>query len=201
MSSKLLIYLKYSAKFSVKFPILHLPVQVFSSFGWILPPIIVSLLVTTGPKAFLMALTLPLGQSTLSFAFLKLFGKQKGKKKPKVKTSKNASTSYTSKVDMEGENEGEIRGATKKKMGNQTRVASNGGPVEEEDIKIPSFGGWDELDDRLRPMRSRPQKTNESESTTTKSRLSRKEKSQTPLLLRLLTAAFPFLGFWTKLFW
>ncbi|XP_043697445.1 uncharacterized protein LOC122648276, partial [Telopea speciosissima] len=40
--------------------------KVFKSFGWLLPAIIVSLLLDTGPKAFLMAMALPLGQLLLS---------------------------------------------------------------------------------------------------------------------------------------
>nr|XP_027118254.1 uncharacterized protein LOC113735449 [Coffea arabica] len=144
-------------------------IKVFRSFGCALPFILVSILLATGPKAFLMALALPLGQSTFSFAIQKMRG---GKdKRPKRKT-KTKSRSYP------------------RSSRTVKRVEKN----------APTFGGWDELDGLsefdIGSSSSSGQSVGKSKNSPPENgRLSmRTEKSDTPLLLRLLIAVFPFLA-------
>lgn len=48
-------------------------------YGYVLPVLLASMLVTTGPQAFLMAMAIPLAQSVLSFAISKIgsFGRRR----------------------------------------------------------------------------------------------------------------------------
>ncbi|XP_058094911.1 uncharacterized protein LOC131240613 [Magnolia sinica] len=177
--------------------------KVFRSFGWLLPAIIISTLLTTGPKAFLMALALPLGQSALSLAIDKVWGKTQDGPKRKSKTKNKPFASATSNTKWRDDKESSDNGQAR---GYQSWVATNDGVVEKgSSQRQPSFGGWDELDRRgesdkgprrqpgrttSRPPRPQPE---------TKGKLTRRGKnSDVPLLLRLLIAVFPFLGSWTK---
>ncbi|VAH18528.1 hypothetical protein VPH35_009032 [Triticum aestivum] len=53
--------------------------KVFRVYGYVLPVLLASMLVTTGPQAFLMAMAIPLAQSVLSFAISKIgsFGRRR----------------------------------------------------------------------------------------------------------------------------
>ncbi|CAN6725871.1 unnamed protein product [Malus baccata var. baccata] len=137
--------------------------KVFKSYGWAFPAIIASLLLSTGPKAFLMALALPLGQSAFSLLFEKLWGRTRSRPKHKSRTRRRrkpfASSFGKAKTD-DKERYVEDQETSDRSMGYQSWV----------------------------PMG--------------KGKLSRRERnSDTPLLLRLLIAVFPFLGTWTKMFW
>lgn len=166
--------------------------KVFKSFGWLFPPFILSMLAATGPKAFLISFALPLGQSALSLAFKKLFGRKQNQPKRKSRIKKKPSAKRASGIDMEEEKEEKI---PLRKTGYQSWVGSEDGSANKGGGQNDaSFGGWDELDkqgeyfSKERP--SRPEKG---------SRLSRRgRKTNAPLLLRLLIALFPFLGSWTK---
>ncbi|KAE8734121.1 hypothetical protein F3Y22_tig00000778pilonHSYRG00168 [Hibiscus syriacus] len=92
--------------------------QVFKSYGWTLPPILISLLFATGPKAFLMALALPLGQSTITLAFKTISGKPRSKQKRNARGMNEGYQSWTVDNDY----------------------------LNESDQGTSSFGGWDELD-------------------------------------------------------
>lgn len=178
-----------------------LSVQVFGSFGWMLPIIIVSILLTTGLKAFLMALALPLGQSALFLAFKKLWGMTQNSPKHRVRTKKKPFARSPGNVVMEDEEEEKIRGSRKRKMGYQSWVAGNGNSVDKDVEAAPKFGGWDELDGREGSMQRRSTRTaGSSQRIPVKGKLSRGGRNgDTPLLLRLLVAVFPFLGSWTKM--
>ncbi|KAL0433117.1 UNVERIFIED_CONTAM: hypothetical protein Slati_2646000 [Sesamum latifolium] len=125
-----------------------LPVQVLGSYGWLLPAIIISLLLTNGPKAFLMALALPLGQSTFAFAIQRFQNRGKIKPKPKTKTKKGRSRAYSSrKAKMEEEAEWiGSRQPGKKKKGYQSWVSKTDVSDSSNDKSAANFGGWDELD-------------------------------------------------------
>ncbi|KAK4421659.1 hypothetical protein Salat_2116500 [Sesamum alatum] len=129
--------------------------KVFRSFGWLLPAIVIPLLLANGPKAFLMALALPLGQSTFAFAIQKYQnrGKIKPKPKPKTKTKKKKSRSYSSRKG-EMEEEAEWIGsqqAGKKKKGYQSWVSQTDVSVNSNNKTAANFGGWDELDVGMDP--------------------------------------------------
>ncbi|MED6225755.1 hypothetical protein PIB30_096796 [Stylosanthes scabra] len=172
--------------------------QVFKSYGWALPFIIASFLLSTGPKAFLMALALPLGQSALQLAFEKLWGQPESKPKRKYRTRRKPRGMNSTTVDEEAEENPRTRtGAT----GYQSWVVeeNNGSAAGGGSQESPSFGGWDDIE---RSRSSRPSRGMDGSRKTPKEagRLSRREgKSDTPLLLRLLIAVFPFLASWTKI--
>nr|GEW44074.1 uncharacterized protein [Tanacetum cinerariifolium] len=170
--------------------------KVFRSFGWMLPAIISSFLLTSGPKAFLMALAIPLGQSALSLVFQTIWGKPKNKtrrrgtsrRKPPPPPPKRPAN-Y---VDMDEEQYVEDE---RKTSGYQTWVAGDGVSSDNKSNgSSSSFGGWEELDGRTRPNKTGKRKT------PSKSKMSRRDKrSEMPLLLRLLIAVFPFIGSWTRM--
>lgn len=175
--------------------------KVFRSFGWMLPAIISSLLLTSGPKAFLMALAIPLSQSVLSFVFQTVWGrpknrtKSRGKRRPPPPPPPRGASS----MDLDDEQEDKYMKGERKRAatGYQTWVAAgDGGSSDQKNNgSSSSFGGWEELDRRAGSKSNTDRKRK-----TSKSTLSRRERrSQTPLLLRLLIAVFPFLGSWTRL--
>ncbi|WRX20711.1 hypothetical protein QQP08_013198 [Theobroma cacao] len=178
--------------------------KVFKSFGWALPAILLSLFFATGPKAFLMALALPLGQSAITLAFQKLFGRSQSKQKRKTrvrKRTKNTSPRTVKNVKMEEEVQ-EGQQSRKGMKGYQSWVVSDDGSVNEGGQDAPSFGGWDELDGMGSTRMSSTKASSSKKTTNEKGKLSMKRtNSDAPLLLRLLFAVFPFLGSWTKLFW
>lgn len=151
------------------------------------------MLLTTGPKPFLVALAVPIGQSTFSFALKKMWG---GKGKRSKRKNKTRGTSRTVDKFWKVKRAGS-RGKKKPKMGYKSWVPS---------YDDSSFAGWDQLDRgrdefELGSSTSSGQRVGRSEkSPSAKSRLSERiRESDTPLLLRLLIAVFPFLGSWTKM--
>ncbi|XP_073125586.1 uncharacterized protein [Henckelia pumila] len=122
--------------------------KVFRSFGWMLPPIILFLLLANGLKAFLMALALPIGQSTLAFAFKRIRNVGKNKSKRNANTKKRR---YRTRVSRKVQSE-ETRlwagsqGAIKRKKENRPWFSKNDVLHYNMDNKIANFGGWDELE-------------------------------------------------------
>lgn len=168
--------------------------QVFKSYGWFFPAIVISFLLATGPKAFLMSLAIPLLLSVLYLAFDKLWGMTQLKPRLRRKTS----SSYVSSVEMEKEGQ-EGEETEKAKKGNQSWEGNNNGYFSKVSQDEPSFGGWDYLDEAsfrrmVSPETSKTQRREEG-------KLSESRTSDTPLLLRLLIAFFPLIGFWAKMFW
>ncbi|KAF7837393.1 putative transmembrane protein [Senna tora] len=170
--------------------------KVFKSYGWAFPIIIISWLVATGPKAFLMALALPLGQSALALAFEKLWGggKSKPKRKSRMRRKPSATSSTVSGTEVKEEPE-ETQRSRRGKKSYQSWV--DNGSVDRDKQSEPSFGGWDDLD----RFGSVSGATSGSERMAAeKGKLSKRVgKSDKPLLVRLLIALFPFLGTWTKM--
>ncbi|KAJ0702888.1 hypothetical protein HanPI659440_Chr14g0544771 [Helianthus annuus] len=173
--------------------------KAFRSFGWMLPAIISSLLLTSGPKAFLMALAIPMGQSALSLLFQTVWGMPKMKTRRRGKSKRKQPPPRqpprgASYMDIDDEQEEYVEGERKRATGYQTWVAGDGSSDDKSNGSSSSFGGWEELDGRkTRSNKDRNRKQ-------AKSKMSRRVKrSGTPFLLRLLIAVFPFLGSWTKL--
>lgn len=153
-----------------------------------LPGIIFSFLLATGPKAFLMALALPLGQSAISLALEKIWGRKQKPPKRKAWARKKPPHARTS------------RKGKKEKIDYESWVAENNGPVNNVSEDRPTFGGWDELDRRAKFDMGSTRKSVNGTRRAQKSKMSRRErKSEVPLLLRLMIAIFPFLGSWTKM--
>ncbi|KAJ1284749.1 hypothetical protein BS78_03G229000 [Paspalum vaginatum] len=51
--------------------------RVYKTYGFLLPVMLFSMLATTGPKAFLMAMAIPLGQSAISFLLDAVWGRRR----------------------------------------------------------------------------------------------------------------------------
>nr|CAD1830862.1 unnamed protein product [Ananas comosus var. bracteatus] len=176
---------------------------VFKAYGYLLPAIIASMLLATGPKAFLMALALPLGQSAVSLAIEKIWGKNregprtkpKTKKKPFARPTDNFFRRQRQDVSS-SENNG--------KPSYHSWVSADNGSEGSKSSK-PRFGGWDALDRQGNlnngPVRTQSRTINGSGlSEEPVNKLSTKGRYRdAPLLLRLLIAVFPFLGSWTRI--
>lgn len=171
-----------------------------------LPPIILILLLANGLKAFLMALALPVGQSTLAFAFQRIRNIGKNKSKRNTDTNKRRYRSRASRKvrPKEARVWAGSQGAIKRKKENRSWSSKNDVLQYNMDNKIANYGGWDELETGWQPnigsSRSPAQKLSGSRAIDKEtSKLSwRSSESGRPLLLRLLVAVFPFLSSWIK---
>ena len=176
--------------------------QVFKAYGYMLPAIIASLLLTTGPKAFLVALALPLGQSAISLAIEKLWGKVVEGPRTKPKTKRKPFARSSSNFGKEGEEE-RSSGGRGRSGGYQSWASADSGAADRVgDSRRSSFGGWDELDSQKGSMRRESSTAGGSPQTemTKRGKLSKRGRYRdAPLFLRLLIAVFPFLGSWTKI--
>lgn len=167
-----------------------------------------------------MALALPLGQSALSFAADKLWGKPqtnrrnwaatkaKRKKKQKEKPFSQRKSYTRTQMGEEEEEEEDVKHDSFGRPAYQSWAAAGG-----EDGKAgegggrpePSFGGWDELEDGRRAAAKKRSSARRSvlgsKGGTREGKLSRRggRKKEVPLFIRLLIAVFPFLGSWTNL--
>ncbi|KAH7571816.1 hypothetical protein JRO89_XS04G0148400 [Xanthoceras sorbifolium] len=188
--------------------------RIFRTFGWMLPAIAVSSLLgtATGPNAIIMALAVPLGQSVFSLMLDKVWGstskspksrsKSKTKRKPFARAASNTKTRQGKKENEAGKTNDRYE-AGNGRVSYQSWVVADDAPSKKGEKTDPIFGGWDELDKKARnykvpnttprvPKIELPKKQ--------KGKLSRTGRIRdTPLLLRLLIAVFPFLGSWTKL--
>ncbi|KAK1592775.1 hypothetical protein Q3G72_030197 [Acer saccharum] len=174
--------------------------KVFKSYGWLLPAIIISFLLATGPKAFLMALALSLGLSALSLAFEKLQGKLQRRPKSKTRMRRKTSYSNATSVEMNEEEQEESHENRNKKM-SEFWVGSDNGSVRKGSEDAPSFGGWDDHLDGAGSMRRKSRVTGGSQRRREEKLSGNGRSSETPLLLRLLVALFPFISSWAEMFW
>lgn len=181
--------------------------KVLRSYGWFLPAILVSLLVATGPKAFLMAFSLPLGLSLLTFAFKKLMAWLEGTPEPKPSRKNKSPFAQAEASSMEEgddlEDEKEIQpGRRSQRSRYRSAAASNNGPIFK-GSSSSKFGGWDELVIEEEEMNGAPrsdQKLHEDKIPIQEEPASMPARErELPLLLKLLVALFPFLGSWTSL--
>ncbi|PIN19970.1 hypothetical protein CDL12_07361 [Handroanthus impetiginosus] len=169
--------------------------KVFRAFGWMIPAVIISLLLGTGPDSVVMALALPLAQTALSLAIEALWGRPDEKPRPKSKSKKRPFAGAPRRTRMRKEKD--IRNRTGKGTTNYKSWAE-ANDVSSKQKGDPHFGGWDELDTQ-EPCATPVEKGNEPR-TQERIKISRRTKGDTPLLTRLLIAMFPHLGFWIKLF-
>ncbi|XP_074305075.1 uncharacterized protein LOC141640010 [Silene latifolia] len=111
--------------------------QVFKSYGLFLPIILISLLIATGPKAFIMGSGIPFGLSLLAFAFNKLSQSLNytltSKPTPKYMHSRSH---FDGKWDISMEDQNTQQQQTRQGEKNKSRNYRT---------RINSFGGWDEL--------------------------------------------------------
>ncbi|XP_050216327.1 uncharacterized protein LOC126667404 isoform X1 [Mercurialis annua] len=180
-------------------------IEVFKSYGWGLPLIIISWLIATGPKALLMTLAFPFGQLITTFVFKKLWGTARSKKPKRTAGKRRKRKPFvTSPSDVENEEqeqemqEESVKGDNVK--GFQSWVGNDDGSVNKGSKEEPCFGGWDELD-RMEATQRPPRRDGQPRRRTSMNgKLGKRgSKNDVPLLLRLLISFFPFLGSWTKM--
>lgn len=142
------------------------------------------MLLATGPKAFLMALALPLGQSAISILLESIWGKKEREKPRRRKKSRGP----FARQNGGGFNRTDEREESNynNRRGYRSWVSTGSGDADG-GAQRSGLGGWDELDDsyeRREPVR----------------KLSKKRKyKEAPLFMRLLVAVFPFLGSWFRI--
>ncbi|CAK7327347.1 unnamed protein product [Dovyalis caffra] len=172
--------------------------QLAKSYGWIFPPIVITSLLATGPKAFLMVLALSIAQSALTFAVEKLLKKTQSKTKSKAR--KRRKTTGRTRDDAGIGDEEQEKEAVKGRTGYRSWVVDGNGSVNKDNQDAPRFGGWDEFDTTGSMQRPPQRKRQSRRKPSVNGGLSMGGiKRDTPLLLRLLVAVFPFLGSWTKM--
>jgi hypothetical protein len=140
------------------------------------------MLLVSGPKAFLMALALPLGQSAISILLENIWGKKEGEiRRPRRKSrrpfARRDGGVFNRREEREQNNNYNRR--------DYRSWVSNGDAYG--GSQRSGLGGWDELDENY--VRGEPVR-----------KLSKKKKyKEAPLFMRLLVAVFPFLGSWFKI--
>ena len=160
--------------------------QMFKAYGYLLPAIIASLLLASGPKAFLMALALPLGQSAISFAIDKIYGTrgyaggaQRQRRRPRRQQRW-----------PRRQNSPPPEPPPKRKASSFSTFRR---PAEEKSAagEGSDYAGWD----KFYPTQATPMPLEER-----KGKLSKRERGgEVPLLLRLVISVFPFLGSWMRI--
>ncbi|CAH9083589.1 unnamed protein product [Cuscuta epithymum] len=164
--------------------------KIFKAYGWFFPPIAASLLLATGPKAFLVALALPIGQSVFMFALQKLWGTaqndlgRKNKKRPQRPQRRSPT------ININAGRRARKR-STRKSDVFSSRI----------DQDESAFGGWDELEQgKDYYMSGSSMGSPQPRTSIENGKLSRSTErgESTPLLLRLLVSIFPFLSSWSK---
>ncbi|XP_007030326.2 PREDICTED: uncharacterized protein LOC18600027 [Theobroma cacao] len=175
--------------------------KVFRAFGWMVPAIAISLLLGSGPNAFIMALAVPLGQSALSLVFDKVSRRTskrwKSTSSPKAK-KKHSTRAPKSVRTNKRKQEANRNGGEKATYSSWLNMD---GDLHDKGAKRgPKFGGWDQLDDQVETQKRAPsQKGNGLPKQQKKGKFGRIGRVRdTPLLLRVLIAVFPFLGSWTR---
>ncbi|CAI9754527.1 unnamed protein product [Fraxinus pennsylvanica] len=124
--------------------------KVFRAFGWMLPAIMISLLLGTGPNAIIMAIALPLAQSALSLAADTLWGRSGDTSRLKSKGKKWTYTGATSNTRV-GKEKGKNPQTRKKEAGDyRSWAAANNVSTKSGKREQRNFGGWDELDKKTR---------------------------------------------------
>lgn len=175
--------------------------QILQAFGWMIPAVAVSLLMGTGPNSIIMALALPLAQSAFSLAADTLWGRADGT--PRTKSKRKKRPYAGSPGRSRARKEKEARTQKRKEAGNYKSWFEGNNNSAKESGYRQDFGGWDELDNTVRAdkdPRVAPSKKEEEPEVNERFKISRRTNGDTPLVMRLLIAMFPFLGFWTKLF-
>ncbi|XVF30975.1 hypothetical protein REPUB_Repub16aG0105600 [Reevesia pubescens] len=171
--------------------------KVFRSLGWMLPAIAISLLLGTGPNAFIMALAVPLGQSALSLVFDKVSGRA-SKSRKFTSRSKTKRRHFTRSANNARTNKGkqEANKNGGEKASDSSWLNTDGGLRDKGAKRAPKFGGWDQVESQKRAPSQRENGQAKQQKKGKFSRIGRVR--ETSLLLRLLIAVFPFLGSWTR---
>eukprot|EP00252_Welwitschia_mirabilis_P007618 TRINITY_DN1916_c0_g1_i1.p1 TRINITY_DN1916_c0_g1~~TRINITY_DN1916_c0_g1_i1.p1 ORF type:complete len:318 (+),score=77.82 TRINITY_DN1916_c0_g1_i1:109-1062(+) len=189
--------------------------QVFRSFNWILPAAVMTFLIGN-PMAILMALLIPFAQSMLVTLFQQMVrglfnafetNTEEPLQKPKKSSYRKRTGVKTrySEASADDYNE-EFKSSGNYKNGKMPNLSNDMSSVGEQTISWAyseearkdttsgiKLGGWEDLENDT-PLKQRSSKRKKMGG-----KLSNKiRRKETPLLLRLLIALFPFLGFWER---
>lgn len=176
--------------------------QVFRAFGWMIPAVVISLIMGTGPNGIVMSLALPLAQSAISLAAETLLGRADEAPRPRKRPNKKRPfTGGQRRTRVRNE----IRSQTRKEAENNYKSWFEGNNVSStKERNWQDFGGWDELDRQVRsdqePRTTSVEQRDDEPRAGERLKISRRRKGDSQLFMRFLIAMFPFLGFWTKLF-
>lgn len=132
-----------------------------------------------------------------------MWSEKQNKRKHKSKTKKRSRPTSTFVKRKAAENRGRNQHNKNRKMGYQSWIPQDEGSKDASEKDVPSFGGWDELlkgsEFDIGSPKSSAQSRSDKRPSSKGGLSSRVTKSDTPLLLRLLLAVFPFLGSWTRM--
>lgn len=195
--------------------------KVFRTYGYVLPVMLASMLVATGPKAFLMAMAIPLGQSAISFLLAAIWGTRGrgGNQRTTFEESEYNSSDFEGQENWGGNKTYSYYNKTRQSSYQQSSDSDDAGHGTTNSNRADQgagtstksgFGGWDELDgDDYSSKRSPPPPgTPADDAAVRRGVVSRRRMStrrmgnrykQAPLMMRLLVAVFPFLGSWFRI--
>ncbi|EOA31227.1 hypothetical protein CARUB_v10014393mg [Capsella rubella] len=170
--------------------------EVFRTLSWMLAPIGISLLLGTDSNAGLMALAVPLVQSVLSLVVSKVWSRSSTR--PMKRSRRDVFSRFGSvgsartRKSKQGEN---MRGGVDK-GGYKSWIVRDA----DSNSMGTGYGGWDDLDTQREIRNGNPSNENVRPKQQFERKANRRWRvKEKPLLLRMLIAAFPFLGSWTKL--
>lgn len=132
--------------------------QIFRTFGWMIPVIVISTLQGTESKSLIMAVVLPLGQTVLSLVMDKMWGGPSSSPefRPWSKSrSRRSSRSRRERNPFAGTANRGNRGAREARFrprstnGYQSWQTTNNPSSKEGRRNNSKFGGWDELDQQV----------------------------------------------------
>lgn len=176
--------------------------KVTRAFGWMIPAILMSTLLDTGPNTLIMAVALPLGQTALSLLMDRLLAGPSYDPVPRRRTKKRRPMRTASRTKSSGQAQERSYKSRQERRGYQSWASENKKVDQQTGI---NFGGWDELDKQAGNVDGVYRKEQRGTADGPRgvrinSKLSRRRKKEEPLMLRLMIAVFPILGSWTRFF-
>jgi hypothetical protein len=195
--------------------------KLFRAYGYVLPLLLASMLVATGPRAFLMAMALPLAQSAISWvvSFFTTRSRRQQEEEESYGYDYDDDPAFQRREEDDDDGDYYDAGAWQWRSRSHQQSTESGS----------GFGGWDDLlydDEEKKEQESSGKKRTPPEPDTAAAAaasdlglglrarrgprrsnggMSRGRSSssmrynQAPLLTRLLVALFPFLGSWFRI--
>ncbi|EPS65087.1 hypothetical protein M569_09693 [Genlisea aurea] len=175
--------------------------KVLGSFGLMLPAILLSMLFATGPKAFLMALAVPIGHSTFSFAVAK-FQQRSSHNPPPTDEEEKQQTRIPDRRPDPDKRRKASASSSLRGWDDDDDKANTGGSVH--------FGGWDEVihftkvssSVKKRGRRNSRRRSEEEEEEITVRQKKKKvlwDENVGSLLMRLLVFVLPLVSKWIEM--
>uniref|UniRef100_A0A7N0T8F7 Uncharacterized protein n=1 Tax=Kalanchoe fedtschenkoi TaxID=63787 RepID=A0A7N0T8F7_KALFE len=174
--------------------------KILKAFGWMIPAILISMLLGSGPNALFMAVALPLGQTALSLAVDKVWAMAGQTSKPRPRNRKRSKPyASTASSNRARKREQQYTGfASRKETRTSPSSTGNYQPAQGTGHHAStSFGGWDELDREaeMRPAMEEDERMRQRKNNKVSKRVRNRDS---PLFIKLMVAVFPFLGSWIR---